>query len=124
MIRQEIVRYLVESPELDPVVGRYVGRQPLQHQQYLRPAADVGVDSDWEDRLVVFPIDEVELVPPHLLDVPGVDEAVAVGRSLDEHHWRQVVQVPVGRYLHRLRGPVVGVQPHHQRATAEIWHQV
>src|SRR2546430_11188625 len=44
------------------------------------------------------------------LDVAWVDEAVAVRRRLDEHHRRQVVQIPAGRDLDQLRLP-----PAHER---------
>ena len=74
---------------------------PFMHQQDLRVAGDVGVDGDGEDELVVLAVAVVELVAPDVLDVAGVDEAVAVGRRLDEHHRRQVVQVPARGDLHQ-----------------------
>jgi hypothetical protein len=50
----------------------------------MRAARYVGVDGDREHRVIVFAVDPVELVAPHLLDVARIDEAVAVRRLLDE----------------------------------------
>ena len=61
-------------------------------------------------RVVHLAVDPVELVAPHLLDVARVDEAVAVRAGLDEHHRRQVVEVPVRRDLDQ-----VGLLAAHQR---------
>ena len=72
---------------------------PLEHQDHLRPAGDVRVDRHPEDRVVLLAVDVVELVAPDLLEVPRVDEAVAVRRALDEHHRREVVEVPARRDL-------------------------
>lgn len=64
---------------------------------------DVGVDGDGEYEVVVLAIAVVELVAPDVFDVAGVDEAVAVRRGLDEHHRRQVVEVPARGDLHESR---------------------
>src|SRR4051812_38200128 len=77
--------------------------QPLQHQQYLRPAGYVGMDGKREYRVIHFPIDPVELIAPHFLEVSWIDEAVGVRRLLDEHHRRQVVQIPASRYFDQVR---------------------
>lgn len=42
------------------------------------------MDSHWKDELVVLSVEVVELVEPQLLDVFGIDPAVAVRRLLDE----------------------------------------
>jgi len=39
----------------------------------------------------------IKMIHPQLFDDLGVHPAVAVGRFLDEHHGRQVVDVPGGR---------------------------
>ena len=94
-------------------MGHDVCRQPLQHQQNLRSTADIRVDGDWKHRLVIFPIDKIKLVSPHLLYVSRIGETMAVRSLLEEHHRRQVVQVPVGRNLHQVRffSPYQGVHP-------------
>lgn len=66
------------------------------HQQNLRSPRHVRVYRDGEDKLVVLPVEVIELIAPEVLDVARVDEAVAVGGALDEHHGRQVVNVPAG----------------------------
>jgi hypothetical protein len=93
---QEVVGDLVARHEAHALMRLEMLDQALQHQQHLGAAGDIGVDGDGEDRVVVLAVDPVELVAPHLLYVARIDEAVAVGRLLDEHHGRQVVQIPVG----------------------------
>jgi len=65
----------------------------------LRAAADVRVDGEGEHRIVHLAIGPVERVAPQILDVARIDEAVAVRRLLDEHHRRQVVEIPARRDL-------------------------
>lgn len=74
-----------------------MGDEPLEHEQHLWAAGHVGVDGEGDDAVVLLPVDPVELVAPHLLDLARVDEAVGVGAALDEHHRGQVVEVPVRR---------------------------
>ena len=99
MASGKFIRNFVEGAEPYPGVSHQVGCQPLQHQQYLRPAAYIRVNGNWEHRLVVLPIDVVKLVAPHLFNVPGIYKSVTVGRFLNEHHRRQIVQIPGGGNL-------------------------
>ena len=46
-------------------------------------------------KVIVFPVEIIEVVPPEVLDVLRVHPAVRVGRFLDEHHRWQVIEVPV-----------------------------
>ena len=85
---------------------------PLVHEQHLRVPAHVGVDRQREDGVVHLAVDPVELVHPDLLEVARVDEAVAVRRRLDEHHRREVVDVPAGRDLDQV-GLLAALQRHH-----------
>src|SRR5207244_13555480 len=71
----------------------------LENPDPLRPPAPFRVARHPEDRVVLLAIDVVELVAPDLLEVPRVDEAVAVRGALDEHHRREVVEVPARRDL-------------------------
>ena len=96
---REVVGDLVEGRPAHAVVPVDVLDDPLVHQQHLRAAAHVGMDRHREDGVVVLAVDPVELVAPDLLDVARIDEAVAVRRRLDEHHRRQVVEVPARRDL-------------------------
>src|SRR4051794_13422997 len=91
----EVVGYLLHRRPAYAVVAVDVVDQPLKHQQDLRPARDVRMDGKRVHRVVHLPVYPVELVSPHLLYVPRVDEAVAIGRAFYEHHRRQVVQIPV-----------------------------
>lgn len=72
--------------------------QPLVHEQDVGPARDVGVDGDGEDELVVLAVEVVEVVPPDVLDVAGIDPSVGVCIVLDEHLRPSVSSEP-GVYL-------------------------
>ena len=87
-----------------------VSDQSLVHEEHLRSAADVGVNRHREHGVIVFPIDPVKLIAPHLLDGAWINEAMAVGRFFNEHHGWQVVEVPVGRDLDE-----ISLLPAHQR---------
>lgn len=56
--------------------------------------ADVWVDGDGQAKLIILAVEVVEVVAPQVLYVAWVDPAMAVGHLFDEHHRRQVVQVP------------------------------
>src|SRR5699024_5509366 len=62
----------VEVRPLHTVVAVDVLDEALQHEQHLRPAGDVRVHGDGERGVVHLPVDPVELVLPHLPDVPGI----------------------------------------------------
>lgn len=64
-------------------------------------ARDVRVNGDGEDELIVLPVEVVEVVPPQILGIPSIDEPVTVGRFLDEHVRRQIIQIPVRRNLNQ-----------------------
>src|ERR671932_2673006 len=95
LARREVVGNLLEGCPLHAGVAVYVVDQALQHKEVLRPARDVRVYGETVHRVVHLAVDPVELVAPQVFDVPRVHEAVAIGGVLDEHHGRQVVQVPV-----------------------------
>jgi hypothetical protein len=72
------------------------------------------MNRDREHGVIVFAVDPVELVAPHLLDIARVDEAMAVRRLLDEQHWRQIVEIPARRDLDQV-GCLAALQRHHLR---------
>ena len=71
----------------------------LEHQQHLRTAGHIRMDGHGEDGVIHFPVNPVELISPYVLEVPRIDETVGVGCLLDEHHWRQVIEIPASRDL-------------------------
>lgn len=73
------------------------------HQKNVRTTADVGMDRDGEDELIVLAIEVVEMIAPNVLHIARVDESMAIGCLFDEHHWWQIVDVPVGRNFHKSR---------------------
>src|SRR5262245_37570546 len=90
----EVLSDLLERYPLHAAMRGDVLDDPLEHEQDLRAPGHVGMDRDRERRVVHLAIDPVELVTPDLFEVPRVDEAVAIGRGFDEHHWREIVEVP------------------------------
>jgi hypothetical protein len=79
MAPPELFRHLFHSAPVHAPMSVYVFDEPLEHQQYLRAARDVRMNSQWKDRPFVFAVYPVELITPQLFEVARVDEAVAVG---------------------------------------------
>src|SRR5690625_1115122 len=82
----EVVGHVREGQPLHPAVPADVVEDALEHEQHLRPAGDVGVDGEGEDRVVHLPVHPVELVLPQLLDDLRGDEtssirAATIGRA-------------------------------------------
>lgn len=59
------------------------------------------MNRDGEDELIVLPIEVIEVVPPQILGISCIDEPMTVGRPLDEHMRRQIIQIPVRRNLNQ-----------------------
>src|SRR5699024_9229308 len=51
---------------------------------------------DREDGVIELTLDPGKLITPELFDRTRIDTTVAVRRSLDEHHGREVIHIPVG----------------------------
>ena len=81
------------------------------HQEHLRSATDVGVNRHGEHGVVELSVDPVELIAPHLFDVARVHKAMTIRRFFDEHHRRQIIEIPVGGDLDEVR-----LFPTHQRS--------
>lgn len=64
-------------------------------------ARDIRMNRDGKDELIVLPVEVVEVVPPQILCISCIDEPVTVGRLLDEHVRRQIIQIPVRRNLNQ-----------------------
>src|SRR5581483_12259788 len=84
---------------MDACMAIEIVNQTLVHQQHLRTSAHVRVNSHGKHCVVVLSINPIKLISPHLLNVAGVDETVTIGRFFNEHHRRQVIQIPVRRNL-------------------------
>ena len=98
----------------------------------MRTARHVRVDGHWKDELVIFSVKVVEMILwqplagnfqgecaktkkerkrerrretnlPDIFNISRVDPSMAVRGLLDEHHGRQVIDVPVPRNLHQAR---------------------
>src|SRR5580700_1701305 len=91
----EVFCDLLEGGPADAVMAADVFDQPLEHHDDLRPAANVRMDGEAERGIVHLAVDPVELLAPQVLDVARIDKAVTVRGFFDEHHRRQIVDVPV-----------------------------
>lgn len=69
----------------------------------MRSTRNIRMDRQRKNKLVMLAVKVIKVVTPNVFHVAGVDEAVAVGRLLDEHHGRQVVEVPICRDLDQAR---------------------
>lgn len=48
--------------------------------------ANIRMDCYWVAETFIFAIEEVEVVPPKVFNVLGIDPAMGIWRFLDEHH--------------------------------------
>ena len=71
------------------------------HQQHMRSARDIRMDRDWGDKFVILAVEVVEMVAPYVFDVARIDESMTIRRLFDEHHRRQIIDVPIGRNLNQ-----------------------
>lgn len=74
----------------------------------MRSPRYIWMDCHRENELVVFAIKVVKMIAPNVLDVSSVYKTMTVGCFLDEHHRRQVIQVPIRWNLDQTRaGPYI-----------------
>lgn len=91
----EIITDVLHLHPLDARLAADILDQSLQHENYMWMTADVRMDSYREAKIVVFSIEEIEMISPQILDVLWIHPAVRIGSFLDEHHWRKIVEVPL-----------------------------
>ena len=72
---------------------------PLEHKDGMRVSANIRMNRHGIAKVIVLTVKVIEVVPPEILDVFRINPAVRVGRFLDEHHGRQVIEIPVCRDL-------------------------
>ena len=49
--------------------------------------------------IIVLPVEVIEVVPPEILYIPGIDPAMRIWCLLNKHHGWQIIQIPIGRNL-------------------------
>ena len=96
----EIITDVLHLHPLDARLAADVLDQSLQHENHVRMAADVRVDGHREAKVVVFPVEIIEMISPQVLNILWVHPAMGIGSFLDKHHRGQVVEIPV---LHDFR---------------------
>ena len=74
---------------------------PFMHKQHMWSPRDIRMTGNREDtdlariRIIRnFSVKVVEVVSPDILNVSRVDPAVAIRAVLDEHHRREIVDIP------------------------------
>ena len=109
----EIIANVLHLHPLDARLAADILDQPLQHENHMWMARDVRMNSHGEAKIVVFPVKEIEMISPQVLDVPWVYPPVRVGRFLDEHHWGKIVEIPIRRDFDEtcLRAFLQGLHP-------------
>lgn len=80
-----------------------MGILPLVHQNRMRSPRNIRMDCNRKDKLIVLAIEIVEMISPDILNIPCIHEPMAVRRCFDEHHGRQVIDVPIGWDFHQTR---------------------
>ena len=66
VLAHEIICDFIERIKCHPFVRHDVLNQPLEHQKYLRSAANIGVDGNRKHSFIILSVDEIKLVSPHL----------------------------------------------------------
>ena len=115
----EVIHHLGHCDPFDTLVLVDMFNEPLMHQKHMRSSRNIGVNGHWEDKLVVLAIEIVEVVLDSVSMIPGTTEgksyfpqvlhnltvnpAMTIRNGLHEHHWGQVIQIPVGRDLNHAR---------------------
>ena len=79
------------------------GNIPLMHQNHMRSPANIRMNRNREYKLIILPVEIIEMIPPNILNIPRIHKPMAIWRALDEHHWRQIIDIPVRRDLHKTR---------------------
>lgn len=108
----EFLGGLGHGDELDPVERGPAVQQSLEHEKHLRPPGHIRMQGQRDDGVVLLAAHPIELIVPHLFDIPRVDEVVRVGMLLDEHHGWQVVEVPVTTEFDQIDFPAGFERPH------------
>lgn len=44
------------------------------------------MNGHWENKLIMLPVEPIEVIHPELLYIAGIDPSVTVSALLDEHH--------------------------------------
>lgn len=53
---------------------------------------DIGMDRHWKAEIIIFPVEEVKMVPPKILNVLRIYPAMGVWCLLNEHHgWNWMI---------------------------------
>ena len=76
-------------------------RIPLKHQDRVRMSRHIRMHSHSEAELIFFAVEIVKVIPPQVFHIPRIYPSVRVRRFLNEHHRWQIIQVPIGWYLHK-----------------------
>ena len=70
------------------------------HQNHMRPPTNIRMNRNRENKLIILPIEIIKMIPPDIFNIPRIHKPMTIRRALDEHHRRQIVNVPVRRDLH------------------------
>lgn len=73
------------------------------HQNHMRPPTNIRMNRNRKDKLIILPVKIIKMIPPNILDIPRIHKPMTIGRTLDKHHWRQIVNVPIRWDLHETR---------------------
>lgn len=76
-------------------------------------ASNIGMYCDREAELVLLSVEVIEVVSPEVFNITRIHPAMRIGCFLDEHHRREVVQIPIGGDLDKrsLRARLEGNHP-------------
>ena len=82
------------------------------HQGDMGATRHIRMNTNREDEIIVLPVVVLKVVFPDSFDVPWIDIAMTVGGGLDEHHRREIINVPAPRNLNQPGRPSLDKRLH------------
>lgn len=100
-----LLEVLNESSHVSPRFNDNLleGKIPLMHQNHMRPPTNIRMNRNREYKLIILPVEIIEVIPPNILNISRIHKPMTIRRALDEHHRRQIINVPVRWNLHKTR---------------------
>lgn len=82
------------------------------HQSDMGATRYIRMNANGEDEIIVLSIVVLKVVFPDSFDIPWIDIAMTVGGGLDEHHRREIINVPAPRNLNQPGRPSLDKRLH------------
>lgn len=65
------------------------------HKQRMRPPRNIRMNRNRENELIILAVKVIKVIAPDILNISRIHEPMTIGGLFNEHHRRQVIEVPV-----------------------------